>query len=151
MKLFGIVATLTIALFPVTLSAQPTAVGTWETIYVGSYSDEVLMGPLTFTIQETPAGLKGTASAEAWPGELVVSNVRQTGNRLTFTGTGKVGSTSRIGNAPPIYSCCPELSFDGVIEDNKMKLIVIWGSTDSAYQGRPQLFEATRTINKPTQ
>jgi hypothetical protein len=89
-----------------------------------------MVDSVRFTIQETPTGLTGTALAGSWPGDLDLSDVKLVGDRLTFTGTGKKGWSTQLGNSPRVDHCCPKLVFDGTIKRDEMKLTMTWQSTE---------------------
>jgi hypothetical protein len=149
MKFSGL-ATLALLLLPLTLSAQANAVGDWKAVFVGPIGPRPKMvDEITFTIQATPKGFVGTARAASWPGDLDVADVILEGNRLTFTGTGRLGS-SGTDNGAAWARCCPKLMFDGTIEGNKMKLTMTWGNSDGP-DVRPALpMEATRVAKEPS-
>ena len=129
MRLFRLLATL--ALATVTLAAQANPVGSWNAVFVGPMGDPPKMvDAITFSIQSTPAGLTGPARAAEWPGDLVVSNVKLEGDRLSFTGTGSRGYSTRPAGGPWEHHCCPKLVFVGTIQGDEMKLEMSWTSTD---------------------
>jgi hypothetical protein len=136
----AVVAVLALSAAP---AAQTTVVGTWHAQFVGPIGPRPKMvDAVTFRFQSGPTGLTGTAKAEPeWPGDLDVSAITVDGDHLTFTGTGKVGSSSN-----GQYHCCPRLVFDGTIKGNQMALTMTWTST--AFPNAPAApavpMEATR-------
>jgi hypothetical protein len=115
----------------VSLSAQANPVGSWHAVFVGPMGDRPkIVDAITFSIQSTPAGLTGVARAAEWPGDLVVTDLKFEGNRLSFTGTGKRGWSSSLPGGPMVYHCCPKLVFVGTIQGDEMKLEMTWTSTE---------------------
>jgi hypothetical protein len=109
------------------LAAQASALGNWNAVFVGPIGPRPQMvDAVTFNISSGPTGLTGTARASDWPGDLDVSELKLDGDRLTFTGTGKIGWT-----ANGTYHCCPKLVFAGTIKGDEMTLTMVWRSTDS--------------------
>jgi hypothetical protein len=130
-----------------TLAAQVTAtpIGNWRAEFVGPIGPRPKMvDAITFTITSTSSGFAGTARASIWPGDLVVSDIKFQGNRLTFTGTGAKGWSTGVGGVMTDH-CCPKLKFDGVIDGDKMTLSLIWVSTEFDDPNEPPLpMEARR-------
>jgi hypothetical protein len=129
MKLPLVVA---LALVTTSLAAQATVtpIGDWRAEFVGPIGPRPMMvDAITFTIKSTPNGLAGTARASNWPGDLVVSDIKFEGNRLTFTGTGSKGWTTGVAGVRTDH-CCPKLKFDGTIDGDKITLMLTWGSTE---------------------
>ena len=112
---FSRLAALGLVLLPVTLFAQTEPVGNWRAVFVGPRPK--MVDAVTFSIKATPDGLTGTARASNWPGDLDVSDVKLDGDRLSFTGTGKMGWTE---SGQP--HCCPQLVFVGTMNGDEMKL-----------------------------
>ena len=120
-----------LAFATISLTVQTNPVGSWHAVFVGPMRDRPKMvDAITFSIQSTPAGLTGVARAADWPGDLVVTDLKFEGNRLSFTGTGKRGWSSSLPGGPLKYHCCPKLVFVGTIQDDEMKLEMTWTSTE---------------------
>jgi hypothetical protein len=118
----------TLLLFPAVMTGQPSpAVGRWKAVFVGPMGPRPQMvSAITFDIIATAEGLAATAKAEPeWPGELVVSDLKVSGDQLKFSGTGKTGWSV---NGEP--HCCPKLLFAGTISGDTMKLTMTWVSTE---------------------
>lgn len=150
MKCFrlGVIA---LALISVALSAQsaPDPVGNWRAVFVGPIGPRPMMvDAITFSIQSTPEGLKGTARASNWPGDLEVSDLKLTGNRLTFTGTGTKGWSTSAGGSGMQYYCCPKLIFDGTIRGDEMSLMLTWTSTEYDGSDKAPLPMEAKRISK---
>ena len=145
-------AALALVLLSLTISAQTNAVGDWKAVFVGPIGPRPIMfDAVTFSIQVTPSGFTGTARAGDWPGDLDVSAMKLEGDRLTFTGTGKKGWSTRFAGGPREDHCCPKLVFAGTIRGDEMKLTMTWQSTDRPDDpNAPQLpMEATRLSPEP--
>ena len=129
MKLAGMVAVILLAGAAGT-PAQSRVAGDWKAIFVGPIGPRPKMvAAVTFSIRDTPSGLIGAARASNWPGDLEVTDIKLDGDRLTFTGTGAVGSSSTR-NGVRTESCCPKLVFEGTIRGDEIDLAMTWTSTD---------------------
>jgi hypothetical protein len=79
-----------------TLSAAD-ATGIWKVTYAGSpeYAPKTV-GSMILDLKVNGNVVTGTATIGAWPGEAPISDGKVEGDRITFTATGRLESTTGI-------------------------------------------------------
>ncbi len=125
-----------LVLVGVATPAQSPVAGDWKAVFIGPMGPRPKMvDAITFSIRESPNGLMGTARASQWPGDLEVTELKLDGDRLSFTGTGKLGSATVYQGVRTEY-CCPKLIFEGNIRGSEIDIALTWASTDPQASGR---------------
>lgn len=101
-----------ILLAALTLNAAPTDLsGTWKVVYSGPpRTGPKTIGSIILDLKVDGKVVTGTAHIGPWPGVALIADGKIDGDRLTFTATGTLDSTTGI----------PTCKFDVVVHDDKM-------------------------------
>ena len=143
--LAAILVTVSLALGAQAPQTPAGPLGRWRAEFTGPVETRPQMvSNIDFSIESTPKGLSGSAiTLPEWPGRLEVTEIKVQGDRLSFVGTGKQGSTT--GRADEVrYRCCPKLLFVGTVKGDEMVLTLTWTSTASNASARELPMKATR-------
>ena len=130
-----------ILLIGLTLNAAPAVLsGTWKVVYAGSRrTAPITVGSLLLDLKVDGNVVTGTAHIGPWPGLAPIADGKIEGNRLTFTATGTLGSTTGI----------PTCKFDVTMHDDEMlvTMTVIKNAGGPLEPGREYKYRGKRKLD----
>ena len=96
------------------LNAAPAGLtGAWKLVYAGDpRTGPKTVGSIILDLQVDGDVVTGRVHIGVWPGEAPIADGRIQGGHVTFTGTGKLSSTTGI----------PTCRFDVTVHEDKMRL-----------------------------
>jgi len=118
------------------MTAAPIdASGRWKLVYAGPKEEELkTIGSMVLDITAVKDDLTGTARIGSWPGEAPISDGKVDGDRITFTATGHLSSTTGI----------PTCQFVGTVEGDEMVLTMTVIRNSFTKPGAAYLFKGKK-------